>query len=254
MPLALSFPAIIIKRDSLLRQLELNTHQKDILDFSNHLLSSNLIDDYLLGIESMSNSFDIELKMLLEMGLLWNDGAKTIDFYITNQGSYSSDWLSYARIIDSNEKPKIYISAYKHTADNDNIIRTFDGILATKFPMNSITLDAKNWGKVAKEEGNTLHKPSIDEFMREITKNNRVCPNPILWNDLHTLAIESNFNNQTPPSLPLILGAWWDTSDADKAERLKELIDCCYATEVSDIAWTFVKSLDEEDWHHANKS
>ena len=86
--------------------------------------------------------------------------------------------------------------------------------------------------------------------MKEVTKNNRVCPNPILWNDLHTLALESDFNSHTPPSLPLVLGAWWDTSDVDKTERLKELIDWCYHTSVSDIAWTFVKSLDEEDWHH----
>ncbi len=250
MALAFSFPAIIIKRDSLLRHLESNTNEKDFLDFTNHLLTSNLKDDYLLGIESMSNSFDIELKLLLEMGMLWNDGTKAIDFYITNKGSYSADWLSYARIIDTSGKSKKYISAYKHSSDSDNRIHMFDENLTTQFPINSIKLDARNWGRIAKEEGNLLHKPSINEFMTEVTKNNRVCPNPILWNDLHTLATESDFNNHIAPSLPLILGAWWDTSNVDKAERLKELVDWCYATEVYDIAWTFVKSLDESEWHH----
>ena len=250
MPLAFSFPAIIIKRDSLLRQLESNTHKKDILDFANHLLTSNLKDDFLVGIESMSNSFDIEIEMLTEMGMLWNDGEVAADFYITNQGNYTANWLSYAKIAESNQNSKTYFATYKNTLDSDDAIYSFDGCLEFKFPKKSFKLDRINWGRIAKDEGNKLHQPSLEEFINEVAKNNRVCPNPNMWNLLHTLVIESDFNNHTPPNLPLILGAWWDTSDLDKAERLKELIDWCYLTNVSDIAWTFIKSLDESEWHH----
>ena len=250
MPLAFSFPAIVIKKEKLIKQLELNAHQKNISDFGNHLLTSNLKDDFLVGIESMSNSFDIEIEMLTEMGMLWNDGEVAADFYITNQGNFTANWLSYARVAESNQNSKTYFATYKNTFDSDDTIYSFDGCLKSKFPKKSTKLDRMNWGRIAKEEGNKLHQPSIEEFINEVTKNNRVCPNPNLWNHLHTLAIESDFNNHTPPNLPLILGAWWDTSDLDKAERLKELIDWCYLTSVSDIAWTFIKSLDESEWHH----
>ncbi len=250
MPLAFSFPAIVIKKESLIKQLESNSYQKNILDFSNHLLASNLKDDYLVGIESMSNSFDNEIEILTEMGLSWNDGEKSADFYITNKGNYTADWLSYARVKESNENSNTYFSIYKNVLDGDNVIYSFDGCLKSKFPKRSYELNRMNWGRITKEEGNKLYQPSIDYFMNEITKNNRVCPNPNLWNHLYTLAIESDFNNHTTPKLPLILGAWWDTSDLDKAERLKELIDWCYLTSVSDVAWTFIKSLDESEWHH----
>ena len=250
MPLALSFPAIVIKKEKLIKQLESNAHHEHILDFTNHLLNSNLKDDFLVGIESMSNSFNIEIKILTEMGMRWNDGEVAADFYITNQGNYTANWLSYTRITESNGSSNAYFATYKNVFDSDDTIYSFDGCLKAKFPKKSTKLDRMNWGWIAKEEGNNLHQPTTDEFNNEVTKNNRVCPNPNLWNQLHTLAIESDFNSHNPPSLPLILGAWWDTSDLDKAERLKELIDWCYTTSVSDVAWTFIKSLDESEWHH----
>ena len=250
MPLAFSFPAIVIKKERLIKQLESYEQQKHIVDFAKHLLTSNLKDDRLLGIESMSNSFDIELNLLSEMGMRWNDGTNAIDFYITNQGNYIANWLSYARIAESGGNSKIHYAAYKNALDSDDTIYSFDGCLVSKFPKNGIELSRMNWGRIAREEGNKLHQPTKDDFVKEVTKNNRVCPNPNLWNDLHTLAIESDFNSHTPPSLPLILGAWWDTSDLDKSERLKELIDWCYVANVSDVAWTFIQSLDESEWHH----
>jgi len=249
-PLAFSFPAIVIKKERLIKQLELNAHRKPILDFTNHLLTSNLKDDFLVGIESMSNSFDIEIEMLAEMGMRWNDGEVAADFYITNQGNYIASWLSYARITEFSRNSKTHFATYRNILDSDDTIYGFDGCLVSKFPKEAIQLSRMNWGRIAREEGNKLHQPTKDYFLKEVTKNNRVCPNPNLWNDLHTLAIESNFNSHTPPSLPLILGAWWDTSDLDKSERLKELIDWCYVTNVSDVAWTFIQSLDESEWHH----
>lgn len=250
MPLAFSFPAILIKKDRLIKQRDLNAHKKHILDFANHLLTSNLKDDFLVGIESMSHSFDIEIEMLTEMGMRWNDGEVAVDFYITNQGNYTANWLSYARIAESSENSNTYFATYKNTVDSDDAIYSFDECIKSKFPHNSDELNRMNWGRIAKEEGNKLHQPSLDSFINEVTKNNRVCPNPRFWADLHALATASDFNNHTPPSLPLILGAWWDTSDLDKAERLRELIDWCYHTSVSDVAWTFIKSLDESEWHY----
>jgi hypothetical protein len=99
MPLAFSFPAIIVKKETLLKQLESNSFQRNILDFSNHLLNSNLNDEYLVGIESMSDSFDAEIHMLNELGLIWNDGTEAVDFYITNQGTYSQALFLHIQVL-----------------------------------------------------------------------------------------------------------------------------------------------------------
>jgi hypothetical protein len=248
-PLAFSFPAIIVKKETLIKQLEITSYPKHISDFSSHILNSNLNDEYLIGIETMSNVFDTEIQMLNELGLVWNDGTEAIDFYITNQGTYSANWLSYGRVVEFNNNRKHYFPTYKHTKDYDYCINTFDECLKSKFPTSSTILDRKHWASIAKDEGNKLHKPSIDDFMYEITKNNRVCPNPSLWNDLHTVVVEANFNENTPPNLPLILGAWGDC-DFEKAVRLRELINWCYLAEVADIAWAFIKSLKENEWHY----
>ena len=249
MPLAFSFPAIIVKKETLLKQLESNSFQRNILDFSNHLLNSNLNDEYLVGIESMSDSFDAEIHMLNELGLIWNDGTEAVDFYITNQGTYSANWLSYSRVVEVTNNHKHYFSTYKYSKDYDDCIKTFDECLKSKFPTISTKLDRKHWATIAKDEGNKLHKPSQDDFMYEITKNNRVCPMPTLWNDLHTVVVQADFNDNTPPNLPLILGAWGD-SDFAKEASLKELINWCYRTQVADIAWAFIKALKENEWHY----
>ncbi|MBF0269942.1 MAG: hypothetical protein HQL44_15260 [Alphaproteobacteria bacterium] len=90
---------------------------------------------------------------------------------------------------------------------------------------------------------------SIIEFVRS---NERVCPQPDFWNRLYKLLPNRQqlSSGGWEPSLPLILAAWWETTDEQKQERL-----------ISHIHWAekhgglgnveaFIKEMQESDWHH----
>ena len=255
MPLAFSFNGIILVKDKFLAKSEsLKDSANELSNFCNHLQSSKFSDDYLIGIESMSSNLDYEKSLLEKIGLVWNEGGIAKDFYITNQGSYIAPWLLFAKVeetITGGKNP--FFSVYKYCDDVNNSIIAFDENLVAKFPAKSLKLDRNNWGLVAKAESNNLYKPSLAELLSIATINHRICPQPTIWNRLHTLAIEADFNQRPSPKLPLILGAWWDTSDTDKATRFKELCEWCHIIDVSDVVWTFLSSLDESEWHHANE-
>jgi len=78
-----------------------------------------------------------------------------------------------------------------------------------------------------------------------------VCPQPQRWNELWELLPERRrVGAGWEPALPLILGAWWHTSDAEKRSRF--LSHICWAAEhgaLSKVA-SFIKSLGPEQWHH----
>jgi hypothetical protein len=50
--------------------------------------------------------------------------------------------------------------------------------------------------------------------------------------------------------LPLILGAWWESSNLDKANRLVELLNWADKNGVSNVAWAYIMALKEVEWHH----
>lgn len=249
MALAFSFPAIIVNKKSFNKALVGKNFSKDQADFIKHLSSSKMQDDYLIGIESMSHNFLVEINLLKNIGLTWNDGNKVIDFYVSNEGKFFSEWLCYARL---NLATNIFLSSYKHIEDVDSNVVSFDGDIDAIFPSNSLRLDRSNWAKIAKDEGHKFYKPTFDEFIFEITKNNRICPKPKFWNDLHSIVINSDFNKQSLPSIPLILGAWWDTSDSDKSARLRDLINWCFKANVADVAWAYISQLNDTEWHYAS--
>jgi hypothetical protein len=54
-----------------------------------------------------------------------------------------------------------------------------------------------------------------------------VCPKPSAWaaiRDSLAVAAEDRGEPNASPPVPLILGAWWITSDADKARRWRETV------------------------------
>ena len=83
------------------------------------------------------------------------------------------------------------------------------------------------------------------------TRNNRVCPMPPKWNDMYgmldnTKRVGAGFE----PPIPLILGAWGNTSDSEKQERLKIHIQWCVDNNQDEEIGAYLKSLAEEDWAH----
>jgi len=53
--------------------------------------------------------------------------------------------------------------------------------------------------------------------------------------------------------LPLILAAWWDTPALTKAARLLEHLEWAERQGAIDVAYRFLASLPESDWHHVGE-
>jgi len=84
-------------------------------------------------------------------------------------------------------------------------------------------------------------------MINDIFRNNRVCPNPMIWNDLYKMMCE-DLNEQEIPK-PLILAGWNFSSDMEKLIRFKEhlsLIDFKIENRIKD----FISNMKEEDWYH----
>jgi len=81
--------------------------------------------------------------------------------------------------------------------------------------------------------------------------NNRICPLPQKWNELWLLLKErKQAGNNWEPPLPLILGAWNNTSNLLKKERLKEHIKWAEQQNQLIVICDFLHSLKEVDWFH----
>jgi len=53
-----------------------------------------------------------------------------------------------------------------------------------------------------------------------------ICPKPKRWNEVYRKLKEAGAASGAPgaPPVPLVLGAWWASSDADKATRWEETV------------------------------
>ena len=93
--------------------------------------------------------------------------------------------------------------------------------------------------------------PTLEEVIALATAGKRVCPMPQRWNELwEMLPDRKRIGNGWHPSLPLILAAWWETSDTEKRERF--ITHLRYASEhgVLDQVSSFLSALTFEQWHH----
>ena len=90
-----------------------------------------------------------------------------------------------------------------------------------------------------------------EALLEYVSSAGRVCPQPPTWNALWQL-----LRDRTPreihrdPSPPLILAAWWGTSDQQKRERLRHHIEWAEQHDLIDEADQFLRGLDENQWHH----
>ena len=89
---------------------------------------------------------------------------------------------------------------------------------------------------------------SLIAYCRE---NDRVCPMPMLWNDLYEmLPYKRRVGNGWEPPLPLILAAWWDTPALPKMLRLAEHIEWAEKHGCLNQVASYLRNLREEDWFH----
>jgi hypothetical protein len=92
---------------------------------------------------------------------------------------------------------------------------------------------------------------TVDGLIGYCSENERVCPVPNKWNELFQM-INKNHKHGSVSELkiPLILGGWWHSSDADKQARLIHHIEWAAQHDALVAASSFLRGLREEDWHH----
>jgi len=93
---------------------------------------------------------------------------------------------------------------------------------------------------------------TVDEVLAIATLNRRVCPQPQQWSALwEMLPGRKPSGGGWEPPLPLILAAWWDTSDQQKRERLAFHIRYAAENGALDAVEEYLSSLTDEQWHVA---
>ena len=95
-----------------------------------------------------------------------------------------------------------------------------------------------------------LSKKAI-ELISYSKRNGRVCPHK--WVELYEM-LPTKLHNERGPSLPLILAAWFITSNLMKILRLREHIVWADQHDAIDMVDEFLRSLPEDGWHHLKDS
>ena len=93
---------------------------------------------------------------------------------------------------------------------------------------------------------------NLEQWLLETASHGRVCPQPTPWNMLWELLPDRQpVGTGWQPPLPLILGAWWHASDAEKRDRFD--LHLRWANEhgaLDDVA-AYLNTLEPGDWHTA---
>lgn len=88
---------------------------------------------------------------------------------------------------------------------------------------------------------------TVVEVMVEARKNNRVCPKPARWLQLYEMLPDKR---RSEPAPPLVDAAWNDTPSIPKRMCLREHIEWAESHGCLQQVFTFMKSLQEDEWHH----
>jgi hypothetical protein len=91
----------------------------------------------------------------------------------------------------------------------------------------------------------------LDDLLVFAKSEGRVCPQPPHWNKLYQLLPNTKTKGAgRDPANPLILAAWWDSSDEQKRERLSTHIHWAADQGALDTVAAFLRSLSKDQWHH----
>lgn len=91
---------------------------------------------------------------------------------------------------------------------------------------------------------------SLENLIQRLRSEKKICPQPKSWNKLYELLPNKKREGSGwKPSLPLILAAWYDTSDLEKWDRFISHIKYGLDYGLEDELLQFINSLKDEDWH-----
>ena len=95
---------------------------------------------------------------------------------------------------------------------------------------------------------------TLEEAFELIKKNNRVCPQPYRWQELYEMLHDKQREEGgREPPLPIVLGAWWHSSELQKMMCLQEHIKIALELNCLDEVFNFLSELPETDWHHIGR-
>jgi hypothetical protein len=85
-------------------------------------------------------------------------------------------------------------------------------------------------------------------------QNNRVCPQPAPWHELHGLLLACRpAPSSDAPMVPLTGTAWSETPELAKRMCLRSQIDWASSHGCLAQAHAFLQQLREEDWYHGSR-
>jgi len=90
----------------------------------------------------------------------------------------------------------------------------------------------------------------MKDLIAYVTSNERVCPQPMKWDEMWKLMGSLSRNIPDFPGLPLILNGWDMSTDQQKRLRLIEHIKFGNQIGVLDKIDGFLRALPEDSWHH----
>ena len=91
----------------------------------------------------------------------------------------------------------------------------------------------------------------LDELLEFCTDEHRIYPTPRQWHEFWKMLPNREFQGDGwQPHLPLILAAWWESSDSSKRARLKEHLDWASSNGVLEQVADFLKGLSDDEWHY----
>lgn len=95
---------------------------------------------------------------------------------------------------------------------------------------------------------------TLNESLELIQLNKRICPQPQVWQALYKLLPDKkHVGSSFEPSAPLILAAWWVSSEQQKIMRLQEHIEWASDHGCLDRVHKFLSDLPESDWFHIDE-
>lgn len=99
----------------------------------------------------------------------------------------------------------------------------------------------------------------FEELLARCRSNGRVCPTPKIWDGLWKMLPDrkrgaGGDSCGWTPGLPLVLSAWWSTSDLAKRERLTEHLEWARDHGALQAVSAMLLSLPDEDWHSDHQS
>jgi len=80
--------------------------------------------------------------------------------------------------------------------------------------------------------------------------NGRVCPQPTEWNRLWELLSKKS---KEPIMRPMILAAWWHTSDTEKHQRFMHHLTIASELSMDEQIDELLGQLPEQAWHHRDE-